>query len=65
MKDKTQSPKTNAGPWCRLAAIRDKSERPFRCSCSGTPKHPDQSPIFTQANNLKTCNLKAKVLPMY
>jgi len=23
MKDKPQSPKTNAGPWCRLAAIRD------------------------------------------
>ena len=44
----------------RPGAIVDKSERPFRCSCSGTPKHPDQSPIFTQANNLKTCNLKRK-----
>jgi hypothetical protein len=86
MKDKAQSPKTNAGPWWRLdsrlthnrlfragsllrrsgpvpgilaaprpGAIVDKSECPFRCSFPVTPQ---SIPDFTQANNLKTCNLK-------
>jgi len=41
----------------RPGAIMDKSERPFCCWFWVPPKPKINTRYFTQANNLKTCNL--------